>query len=211
MGSKERREREKLETRQLIMDAARELFTKLGFEAVTMRMIAEKVEYSPTAIYVHFEDKDALLRELCLLDFRNLSAAVVKAQKLEDPFERMRRCGRAYLEFALEHPNSYRLLFMTPHKHEKLEREEFEDPGRSAYAMLQGNVKYLIEKKMLKPEFSDVEQVAQVLWSAMHGVIALRLTVGDEGFVAWRPIKKTAETMMETLLEGMAAAPSARK
>ena len=162
MGSKERREREKLETRQLILEAARSLFTEKGYQAVTMRMIAQKVEYSPTAIYVHFADKTALMRELCELDFRSLAAAIVKAQKIEDPLERIRRCGRAYLEFAIEHPNSYRLLFMTPHQHDKIDRDEFLDPERSAYAMVQANVKYAFDKKAFRPELGDVDQVAQM-------------------------------------------------
>src|SRR5438270_10585542 len=109
MGSKERRERVKIETRQLILEVARQLFAENGFEAVTMRMIADQIEYSPTAIYVHFADKDSLMRELCAGDFRSMSAAVVRAHKLEDPKERLRKLGRAYLEFALEHPHSYML------------------------------------------------------------------------------------------------------
>jgi AcrR family transcriptional regulator len=97
MGSKERRDREKSQTRKLILEAARALFTELGFEAVTMRMIAEKIEYSPTAIYVHFADKESLMRELSALDFRSLSAAVLRAQKVEDPIERIHKLGHAYL------------------------------------------------------------------------------------------------------------------
>ena len=58
MGSNERRERERLELRQLILDAARELFVEEGYDAVTMRRIAEKIEYTPTTIYLHFKDPD---------------------------------------------------------------------------------------------------------------------------------------------------------
>jgi len=123
MGSKERRERVKTETRQLILEAARQLFAKHGFEMVTMRMIADKIEYSPTAIYVHFADKDSLLRELCAGDFRSMSAAVVRAHKVEDPKERLRKLGRAYLDFALDHPNSYMLLFMHRHERKALEQD----------------------------------------------------------------------------------------
>jgi len=62
MGVKERREREKTETREIILDAARELFLAEGYEGVSMRKVAEKIEYSPTAIYIHFKDKDDLFR-----------------------------------------------------------------------------------------------------------------------------------------------------
>ena len=69
MGITERREREKEEVRKKILDAARELFATEGYERVTMRKVAEAIEYSPTTIYHHFEDKDDLVRALCLADF----------------------------------------------------------------------------------------------------------------------------------------------
>ncbi len=65
MGVTERRERERVEIRQKILDAARELFATEGYERVTMRRIAEAIEYSPTTIYHHFEDKDDLVNALC--------------------------------------------------------------------------------------------------------------------------------------------------
>lgn len=54
MGIKERRERERVDTREKILEAARELFIQKGYDGVSMRKVADKVEYSPTAIYVHF-------------------------------------------------------------------------------------------------------------------------------------------------------------
>ena len=64
MGVKERRERERSETREKILDTARELFVEEGFDGVSMRKIAERVEYSPTAIYMHFADKEQLFMEI---------------------------------------------------------------------------------------------------------------------------------------------------
>jgi AcrR family transcriptional regulator len=65
MRLQERRERQRQSLRKQILDAARELFTELGYEAVSMRRIADKIGYSPTTIYLHFADKEALVRELC--------------------------------------------------------------------------------------------------------------------------------------------------
>ena len=76
MGITERREREKEEIRHKILDAARELFAAEGYEKVTMRRIAEAIEYSPTAIYLHFKDKDDLVRALCDADFGRLLEAM---------------------------------------------------------------------------------------------------------------------------------------
>ena len=70
MGTRERREREKGELRAKILDAARTLFMKDGYDAVSMRKIAEAIEYSPTAIYQYFPDKTTLVLALCEADFR---------------------------------------------------------------------------------------------------------------------------------------------
>lgn len=206
MGSRERRDRDKLETRRLILDTARTLFTQKGFEAVTMRMIAQKIEYSPTAIYVHFEDKEALMRELSALDFASLSESVLRARAVKDPFERLRRCGRAYVTFALEHPNQYRLLFMTPKGDARAKPVDFDDPQSSAYAMLKEGVQFAIESKAFKPALKDADMIAQVLWTSLHGLISLRLCMGasDHG-VPWRTVTKAAELTMDTLLEGFSA------
>src|SRR5919204_1809076 len=113
-ATKERRAREREETRGKILDAAREMFVDQGIEAVTMRAIADRIEYTPTAIYYHFRDKRALIEELCALDFRALARAFGRIGRIEDPVERLRRIGLAYVDFALGHPSHYRFMFMTP-------------------------------------------------------------------------------------------------
>src|SRR5215472_617579 len=117
MGIQERREREKQEVRKKILDAARELFAREGYEAVTMRRIADRIEYSPTAIYLHFKDKETLIRELCANDFRELAHAFARIAQEPNPIERLRKLGLAYVGFAIDYPNHYRLMFMTPHPH----------------------------------------------------------------------------------------------
>src|SRR5215469_16493619 len=120
MGVKERREREKSETRDKILDAARELFVSHGYEGVSMRKVADKIEYSPTAIYVHFADKQALFRELCHRDFERLAQVFQGTDLPRDPLERLKRIGRTYVEFGRQYPNHYRLMFMTPHPQTEL-------------------------------------------------------------------------------------------
>src|SRR5512139_3581766 len=138
MGINERREREKGEIRGKILDAARDLFARDGYEAVTMRKIAEAIEYSPTAIYLHFKDKESLVRELCLGDFDSLARAFQRIAREPDPLERLRKVGLAYADFALEHPNHYRLMFMTPHPAPPKDDEETAkrkgNPEADAYA-----------------------------------------------------------------------------
>src|SRR5512139_3094020 len=104
MGITERREREKEEIRKKILDAARELFASEGYERVTMRKVADAIEYSPTTIYHHFEDKDDLVRALCHEDFGRLLEAMQLLPAPADPLEALRQLGQAYVAFALRHP-----------------------------------------------------------------------------------------------------------
>src|SRR5260370_31868956 len=105
MGVKERREREKSETRDKILDAARELFVTEGYEGVSMRRVAEKIEYSPTAIYVHFTDKNELFHELCRQDFAPLQEVMQSSYMPTHPIQRLPRVGRSYIQFGVRFPN----------------------------------------------------------------------------------------------------------
>src|SRR6266446_3347136 len=147
MGSAERRNRERLELREKILATAREMFASEGIEAVTMRKIAERIEYSATAIYQYFPDKDALLREICERDFAALAQQSMRVAREPDPVQRLRKLGRAYVEFALAHPSSYRLMFMTPKGVEqKANLEGRGVPERDAYAMLRSVVQQCIDE-----------------------------------------------------------------
>ena len=84
MGVQERRERERLQTRDKILDAARELFINEGYEGVSMRKVAQKIEYSPTAIYGHFADKEDLFLQLCHSDFQRLAQSFARLAQVKD-------------------------------------------------------------------------------------------------------------------------------
>src|SRR5438034_5730913 len=106
-----RRERERAETRGKILEAARRMFVQKGYEGTTMRAIATKIGYTPTAIYHHFKDKDALVAELAGLDFRALAQALQQTASTADPLDRLEKIGAAYVEFGLTHPMQYQFLF----------------------------------------------------------------------------------------------------
>src|SRR3954464_7046941 len=104
MGVKERRQRERTEVRERILDAALEVFAKQGVEGVTMRALADAIEYSPPVIYAHFRDKDAIIQELCNRQLPQLAKKFATFADL-DPVERLRRIGYVYADFAIEHPS----------------------------------------------------------------------------------------------------------
>ena len=207
MGINERREREKGEIRGKILDAARDLFARDGYEAVTMRKIAEAVEYSPTAIYLHFKDKESLVRELCMADFDSLAKAFQRIAREPDPLERLKKVGLAYADFALEHPNHYRLMFMTPHpapgKDDEQAAKRKGNPEADAYAFLLATVAEAIEKGLLRPEVRDPHLVAQAAWAGVHGVVSLHVAKGEDPWVDWRPMKKTVALVVDSFTRGI--------
>ncbi len=205
MGPRERREREREEIRTLILDAARELFVAEGYDAVTMRRIAERIEYSPTAIYFHFRDKDALIRELCDADFLKLALQFRDIAQIPDPIERLRLAGHAYLRFGMENPNHYRLMFMTPHPPSKVEDHALQrgNPEEDAYAFLKGIIEQAIAEGRFRDEFGNADLVSQTMWAGVHGVISLQIAKCNDDWIDWTPLETRAKTMIDTLIAGM--------
>jgi AcrR family transcriptional regulator len=204
MGSAERRQRESTETRDRILDAARDLFVELGYDATSMRAIAERIEYTPTAIYHHFESKEALLSELCAQDFRALGYAFQRIGRIEDPVERIERSGRAYVEFALEHPKQYEFMFMVtrpPHDHSVGPVKG--DPSEDAYAFLREATAEAIASGRFRDGFSDPDQVAQILWGTLHGLISLRITKADDPWVEFKDPREATRLACDAVLRGM--------
>ena len=206
MGVKERREREKSETRDKILDAARELFVTEGYEGVSMRRVAEKIEYSPTAIYVHFADKNELFHELCRLDFARLQEVMRSAEMPADPIERLRQIGRSYIQFGVRFPNHYVFMFMTPHLPQEPDEEDREimgNPEEDAYAMLKWAVQEAMNAGCFRQGVQDAELVSQTLWASVHGVISLNIAKCKDPWVEWRPLEDRAEMMLDVALRGL--------
>ena len=193
MGIVERREREREEVRRKILDAARALFVRDGYDKVTMRAIAATIEYSPTTIYNHFEDKDDLVQALCYEDFARLFAALTADGLPEDPVERIRRLGLAYCRFGAAHPNHYRFMFMTLGKSESCHQPN--DPGVASFGLLRDAVAQAIARKRFRP--GNMDTMAQVLWSTIHGAVALLVTYHAEQF----PCVPAAPDLIEETIE----------
>lgn len=205
MGIEQRRQRERDEVREKILDAARELFVECGYEGVSMRKVAERIEYSPTTIYLYFADKEALFRDLCSTDFLKLATSFQSVTLIQDPVERIRACGQVYTQFAIEHPNHYRLMFMTPHpldpSEEELNRKG--NPNEDAYEFFLQIVLSAIDAEVFRPQYKDPHLLAQTLWAAVHGVVSLEIAQGCETWIGWVPIQERVEAMLDGILRGL--------
>ena len=204
MGPTERRAREREEIRTLILDAARELFAAEGVEAVTMRRIAEKIEYSPTAIYFHFKDKETLLRELCDCDFGAFAQGFAAMAEIADPVERLRQSGYAYIDFGLRNPSHYRVMFMTPKTlTAKDSALAIGDPTEDAYAFLKGIVADIMAAGRFREEHTDIDLLSQVIWGGVHGVVSLEIAKCHDDWVDWRPVGDRARATIDMIVEGL--------
>lgn len=203
MGVKERRQRERTEVREKILDAALEFFANQGVEGVTMRALADAIEYSPPVIYAHFRDKEAIIQELCFRQVRELGKGFMAFAHL-DPRERLRRVGYSYVDFAIEHPSHFRFLFLTAHPLQvDMDEEEKNDPQRHAYAFLRQAVADALAAGLFRPQYTDVEEIAQLCWASGHGVVALQNIKGSDTWVAWRDARTTAYRLIDVALDGL--------
>ncbi len=166
MSALTRRQQHTAELRGMILDAARDLFVREGYQRVSMRKLAEKIEYSPATIYLHFRSKEALLDCLVEESFDRLHRTLEKVRR-DDPVEMLRAALHAYVEFGLKHPNHYQFAFVIRSGHEGT------GPYRphQAFEFLRGCVRLCISAGRLRKV--DAEVTAQILWSAVHGITSL--------------------------------------
>jgi AcrR family transcriptional regulator len=202
MGIKERREKAKENLRQEIFDAASELFAKEGIANVSMRKIAEKIEYSPTTIYLYFKDKTTLLHQICEETFAKLAVDVTKIRELtDDPLEILRGGMRAYIEFGLKHPNHYGVVFITPSDGylDKKNEHSFDDStGKVAFEKLVESVVMCMEAGVIKN--GDIELISQTLWAGMHGLTSLLIGHTDFPFAEK---ERLIDCLIETMIKGL--------
>lgn len=173
--SEMRRERERAVMTERIMDAAREMFVRDGYQAVTLRGIAKSIEYSQAAIYQYFADKQALVKAIIRKDAQDLRENLAECMKIEEPIARMIEMARRYAAWGITHPNHYRLMLVPPptwvEQDCKLDDQDPIPLEQEALSVLTEAVKQAIDCGMLKEKYTDSALVAAMLWAAIHGAI----------------------------------------
>ncbi|GAB3248274.1 hypothetical protein GCM10027347_04450 [Larkinella harenae] len=184
MGIVERKEREREEMRKLILEAAQKLFLENGFEKVSIRNIADAIEYSPATIYLYYKDKNELLYALHQIAFQKMVGEFQEALQRTNPFERLVEMGRQYFQFAFENPELFDLMFIMTAPMDALAcRDDVWDEGKVAFNLLVKCVQDCIDAGLFRPQ--DPEIAAMMIWSSVHGYTALflrkRLEMFGEG------------------------------
>jgi AcrR family transcriptional regulator len=177
VGVAERREREREVLRGLIVDAARDLVLEQGLAGLSMRAIAERIEYSPATIYLYFRDKEELVQEVVRTGFVRMHEVTQRELALLDEtasaVDQYGAMGRAYARFALENPAYFRVMFELP------ATAEFEcaDPVEDAPQGFEATVA-MVGRAVEKGEFCalDPRRTAIIGWGVIHGLTSLYLS-----------------------------------
>ncbi|NJM25762.1 MAG: TetR/AcrR family transcriptional regulator [Bacteroidia bacterium] len=169
-----RKERQKEELKSRILEAAKALFIEKGFEQTSIRTIAEKIEYSPTTIYLYFKDKDDMFYALHQEGFTLLNQYFRPLAHVKDPFERLKAISRAYVTFALENPEFYNLMFILQSPLKAAMKDSGDWPeGERAFDFLVSTVRECEAAGYF--EGFEPEVFAFTTWSMVHGICSINI------------------------------------
>jgi AcrR family transcriptional regulator len=169
------RENRRARTRDSILQAAMQIVRQHGVEALSMREIAERIDYSPSGLYEYFSSKEAIIDALVEEGFARLTARLKHGIHGETALSRLQEAGKVYMHFALQEPQVYVMMFnrrpLAPCPLTEVEQN-------TAYAQLV----HILQDGLLSGEFRSAsgagwEELAYACWSLLHGLSMLRLTL----------------------------------
>jgi AcrR family transcriptional regulator len=180
MGSSQRRERERQELRQAILTAARTIAARDGWQAVTIRKVADAIEYTPPVIYEYFKSKDDLLLALLIEGCRQLTRSLQQAQAGDaSPEDLLLQVALAYWNFAFTAPELYQVMHSlggVPFGTAETPKE-----AREAFAALRNAVCRVLDAHGVQRP--DIDGDVDLFWSTLHGLITLTMAGRMKGGV----------------------------
>ncbi len=172
----DRRTRRKQVLRQKILDVSREILLSQGFAGLTMRRVAEAIDYSPAAIYLHFQSREEIAQELCFVGLRQLYERL-QSVTAKDPATRLSGYARAYLEYAQSDPETYRLIFMADPQLSKavFTHRDASGSGAAAFGLIVAAFTELSTSTGSKKSDAKPNELAELLLASIHGLASLRI------------------------------------
>lgn len=201
MGVLQRKEREKQEMRELILNTATQMLLEEGYDKTSLRNIAERIEYSPATIYLYFKDKKELFYAIHERAFEKFFDHLSKAENINNPLQRLRRMGELYIEFAFENPELYDLMLImrAPMEAVKENRTEW-GCGPRSFDLLRKTITECMEARLMKK--MDLDVAALSILSFIHGFTSL--TIRDR-FIMYptESLRPLLEKSLDNILELM--------
>jgi AcrR family transcriptional regulator len=200
MNAQARRLRYRQELRETILEAARELFVRDGYESFSMRKLAERLGCSHGSIYLHFRSKEELFDSLVERSFAQLFEslrALERGGRERDPVRLLKRAARAYVDFGLRNPGAYEFAFL-------IRRSGPARPWRPHAALEYGRelIRRCVEAKRFRAV--DAETAGQAIWAAIHGVTSLLLV---RPTFPWVDRDKLIKQVLDSAVDSLVAGP----
>ncbi len=190
MGISERKAKEKEHLKALILEGAKKLFLEKGIEQTTIRSIAKSIDYSVGTVYVYYKDKNSILNDLHKMGFIEMGKQISPLFHVCDPIERLKALGKVYINFALENPDMYDLMFLMnapiefleenikkdalkeSEEHNLLNQQEWQE-GKGTFSVLRQTVQDCIDKGHF--ENHETEALSFMIWGMVHGICSLQI------------------------------------
>jgi AcrR family transcriptional regulator len=167
LSAADRRARQKAEREDRIIATARDIAEREGWSAVTVRRLADEIEYSQPVLYAHFRNRDAIVGSVALEGFRDLAVGLrTAARGAAQPGDALAKAAGAYLAFAFRNPALYEAMFVLPNGLDAAEAEGLPEPHEALGALA----------AVVEPFASDVEAATETFWAALHGLAELERT-----------------------------------
>jgi AcrR family transcriptional regulator len=178
----ERKRREAEARRKHIIIVLKALIKKGGAREVSIRKVAEEAGFSTTVVYSLFRDKATLITQAMdedLLALVNCMKAV--ALQTPDPIEKIRLAGKAYVQFGMQHPDEYALVFMEPRPHAPVEAAVVEhgNAEQDPYAFAHSLFVQLAAARLVRADELSTHMMTQIFWQGLHGMVSLGIVMGE--------------------------------
>lgn len=191
MSHIERRQKEKEEVKQKILEAAQKIASKDGWNAVTIRKIADEIEYTPPIVYEYFESKEDLIREIVFSGFTKLSKEFIAARESEtDPKKILEILSMVHWDFAFANKELYQLMF---HLEKPMANEEMHESRK------------FIEETFLKL-LNEREALFEVMFSWMcivNGAISVVMKFPNMHHLKGRDPKELYKSMIRRFVNSL--------
>ena len=201
-----RRQAHKQELRREILDAARRLFVRDGYDGFSLRKLAAEVGYSPAALYLHFKNKQEIFHCLVAESFEMLmrTGPSPEHEAPDDPVAQLKLGMCRFVNFGLQHPDEYRLAFLVPNQGASTPEEAAASVGKNAaFTALRRRVELCMETGRM--QVAPVDLTAQAIWAACHGITSLLI---QRPQFPWFEPSQLIQRVIDSAVDSLLCAPS---
>lgn len=191
--------------RQALLDLAENRLADTRAEDLSLRALAREIGVSQTAPYRHFGDKNALLAALATRGYIAMTTRMIRAQQGAgaDPRAKLRAVGKAYIEYALEHPELFKVM-LGPSLQPQDRYPELSDASRQSFILVHEVVKEGVEQGLFRND--NLEYLTNAAWAGVHGIATLKLDRAELFDSEVIDLERQFDTSIDIFISGISKA-----